>query len=251
MKKPHSYIICTTPRSGSTLLCDLLADTGVAGRPDSFFRRESLHWWANYLNVTAANWRNEHEFDRSYLSAVHQHGTDGTPVFGMRLMWESVAGLSQRLEFFYPGLPNDNARFQSAFGSISYLHLSRNDKVAQAVSLLKAEQTGLWHVSTDGTERERLKPGQNPVYDAHSLSKLVASLEEQDAAWVNWFAQQEVDPVSITYEALSTKPQDILATVLSALGLDPTIAETAKPGTAKLADSESREWVTRFRTEKI
>jgi LPS sulfotransferase NodH len=30
------YPICTTPRSGSTLLSELLAATGVAGRPKEF-----------------------------------------------------------------------------------------------------------------------------------------------------------------------------------------------------------------------
>ena len=166
-------------------------------------------------------------------------------------MWESVADLSDRFASFYPDLPNDNARFQSAFGSPLYLHLSRNDKIAQAASLLKAEQSGLWHVFADGTERERLKPEQTPVYDSRALSELVATLEDDDSAWTRWFTQQKVKPVCITYETLSAKPQGVLATVLSALGLDSSIAATVKPVTAKLADNETREWVTRYRKEKV
>ena len=34
---PPSYLVCATERSGSTLLCELLAGTGVAGRPEEFF----------------------------------------------------------------------------------------------------------------------------------------------------------------------------------------------------------------------
>lgn len=37
------YIICATPRTGSTLLRDLLASTRAAGGPDSFFMREIDH----------------------------------------------------------------------------------------------------------------------------------------------------------------------------------------------------------------
>ena len=33
---------------------------------------------------------------------------------------------------------------------------SRENKLAQAVSLIKAEQTGLWHIAPDGTELERV-----------------------------------------------------------------------------------------------
>ena len=32
-----SYLVCATPRSGSTLLCKTLAETGVAGDPEEFF----------------------------------------------------------------------------------------------------------------------------------------------------------------------------------------------------------------------
>ena len=231
-------------------MCDLLAETGVAGRPESFFRRQSIPWWAHHFNVSVAEWGVEHEFDRSYLAAVQQQGSGGTQVFGMRLMWESVGDLSKRLESLYPGQPSDSARFRLAFGPPVYVHLSREDKVAQAVSRLKAEQTGLWHVATDGTERERLKPGQAPVYDAQGLAEQLAELERHDAAWASWFARQKIQPMRITYEALSTEPQAVLGTVLSALGLDSSIAGTVGPRTAKLADSESCEWATRFRGER-
>ena len=33
----RSYVICTTARSGSNLVCDYLAKTGRLGRPTEFF----------------------------------------------------------------------------------------------------------------------------------------------------------------------------------------------------------------------
>src|SRR3954447_11167479 len=32
-----AYLVCATPRSGSTLLCELLKSTGLAGRPAEYF----------------------------------------------------------------------------------------------------------------------------------------------------------------------------------------------------------------------
>src|SRR3954453_9642741 len=32
-----SYLICATPRSGSTLLCEALLNTGLAGNPKEYF----------------------------------------------------------------------------------------------------------------------------------------------------------------------------------------------------------------------
>ena len=33
----RSYLVCATPRSGSTLVCKALRATGVAGRPEEYF----------------------------------------------------------------------------------------------------------------------------------------------------------------------------------------------------------------------
>jgi LPS sulfotransferase NodH len=37
-----SYLVCATRRSGSTLLCELLKDTGVAGRLEEYFEARSV-----------------------------------------------------------------------------------------------------------------------------------------------------------------------------------------------------------------
>lgn len=245
----QSYVICATPRSGSTLLCDLLADTGVAGRPASYFRRQSISHWARHLSVPANGEARGPDFERAYLEAVRGEGTSGTNVFGLRLMCESVDELSKLLDRLYPGLPGDADRFESAFGSTFYVHLSRQDKVAQAVSRLKAMQTGLWHVATDGSERERTMPPQEATYDADRIAEYVVELEAQDEAWTRWFVHNRIEPLRVTYEALSRAPETTLVNVLSALGLDPSIAATIEPRTAKLANSENRDWISRFRAE--
>ena len=68
----------------------------------------------------------------------------------------------------------------------------------QVVSLFKAEQSGLWHKNKDGTERERLKQGRTPVYDYEMINNLVIELSEQDSAWIRWFADQSINPITIT-----------------------------------------------------
>lgn len=247
MEHRHAYIICATPRSGTTLLTDLLTDTGVAGQPDSFFRTASMRsWWARELRVSVAGWEGEVRFDRAFLDAVVKQGTAHTSLFGMRVMWRDFPNLLERLRILFPNLASDKARIQAAFGLTHYIHLTRQDKVAQAISLLKADQSGLWHLHADGSERERVKPNQEPVYDPQVLAEQVAAYEQHDAAWLNWFAAQNIEPTRITYEGLAANPQATLATVLTAVGQDPIIAKTVRPRTTKLANRESREWAARF-----
>jgi LPS sulfotransferase NodH len=135
-------------------------------------------------------------------------------------MWSSVVELSARLSDIQPDMLDDAARFDLAFCKPLYIHLSRHDKVAQAVSLLKAQQGGLWHRAADGTERERLAPPVTLVYDANRLARLVYELETDDAAWNRWFSQFGIEPLRLTYELLAAAPQAVLAQVLSALAPD-------------------------------
>ena len=51
MTPEQSYIICTSPRSGGTLLCTLLTDTGLAGAPESLFYLPEVEDWARRLGV--------------------------------------------------------------------------------------------------------------------------------------------------------------------------------------------------------
>jgi LPS sulfotransferase NodH len=150
----------------------------------------------------------------------------------------------------FPGEANDAARFALAFGTPVYLHLQRADKLAQAISRVRALQTGLWHKSSDGSERERVAPPQPTAYDGAMIAKIVAELEDNEARWNDWFTAQGIEPLQLTYEELAADPRGTLARVLDALGLDPALAERAEVRTSRLADAESAEWMARSRTEQ-
>ena len=247
MPTRSSYVICATPRSGSTLLCDLLAETNAAGKPHSFYRRQSIPNWAARWEIAVPEPADDASLNQAYLTAALAAGRGGTGVFGVRLMWESVAELSARLDALFPGLSDEGSRFDRAFGDPIYVHLSRQDKAAQAVSRLRAEQSGLWHRAADGAERERTSAPGVSAYDEDRLVRLWNELEMDDAAWTSWFAAQRLAPLRLTYEAMSAAPHLAVVDVLTALGVDPRLAGAAAPRTAKLADELSREWTDRLR----
>jgi LPS sulfotransferase NodH len=241
-----SYIICGTPRTGSTLLCDLLASTGRAGNPDSFYGRKFMPDWAAAWRLADPATMSERDYAIAYLDAAMRVGRAETPIFGLRLMRENLDELSEILDLIYPGLQSDTARFEKAFGKILYIHLFRENKLEQAISYVKAEQTGLWHIAPDGTEIERLAPPQDPHYDFARLKSEVERLEAYDAAWLGWFAAQDITPLRIGYETLSADPAASLARICQALGIPPPNRADVKPGVAKLSDATSREWSRRY-----
>lgn len=246
----RSYMICTVPRSGSTLLCGLLAATNTAGYPDSHFHASSLDDWLNDYGLKQAEYASTAECLRAVFKSAVARGKGDTGVFGLRMQRGSFGHFMQQLALVFPDRMSDVERIEKAFGSTLYIHLSRADRLDQAISRLRAEQTGLWHRNADGTELERLGPPQEVRYDATAIKRHMAVFAAQDEAWERWFEREGIEPLCITYDALSKDPKRVLAQVLSTLSLDPTIARAVVAPTAKLADSLSRAWRDRFESER-
>jgi len=249
MAKYQSYVICTSPRSGSTLLCKLLAATGISGNPNSYFHNPSIEDWTRSLDLAPDQGTPERDVLRAVFDAVRARGTDHTGIFGLRVQRKSFDFLIQRMNVLYPGLGDDAERFQVAFGNTLFIHLTRSNKLEQAISLVKATQTGLWHKAPDGTELERASSPKEPVYDADEIALHLANLTALDEDWKNWFANEKIDPFHISYDALSANPAGELARILEALELDPAAAKGISPGVGKLADSTNRNWLARFLAE--
>jgi trehalose 2-sulfotransferase len=242
--RPSALVICATPRSGTTLLCDLLTDTGVTGRPDSFYRAQSIAEFADYFGVADGP-----DFERRYLAAILAEGCGSTDLFSIRVMWPSLSEIATTLAVLFPDALTDADRIAAAFGTPLYVHVSRQDKLAQAISRSKAEQSGLWHRNADGSERERVRPATEPVYDAARINDFIAETAAHETSWRNWFAAQGITSIELTYEELSADPQAEVARLVTALGRDPAVTSGIQPRTARLADAESTEWAARFRAE--
>lgn len=249
MARYDSYVICTAPRSGSTLLCKLLAATGVSGNPGSHFHEPSISDWLDYFDLAPGSSLTEREVLAEIFRAAVSKGSLATGMFGLRLQRHSFDFFAQKLAILHAGLSSDAERFQAAFGRTLFVHLTRGDKVEQAVSYVKARQTGLWHAAPDGTELERLSPPQEPAYDAGEIRARFEEVTTYDDDWAGWFVTERIDPLRISYESLSTDPIGTLQRMLDRLGLDREAAADVSPGVAKLADRTSRDWVARFRSE--
>jgi LPS sulfotransferase NodH len=243
-------MICTAPRSGSTLLCGLLAATNTAGNPDSHFHSSSLAEWMDDYGLRHSDYASHEAALRAVFEAALVRGKGNTGVFGLRLQRDSFDYFMQQLKLLLPGLMTDLERIEKAFGPTLFVHLSRPDRLGQAISRVRAEQSGLWHRNSDGSEMERLAPPQKERYDASSIKYYMAAHSALDEAWEEWFEREALRPLRINYETLSKEPKRVLAQVLSVLGLDPTQAQAVEIPTAKLGDALSREWRARFESER-
>lgn len=240
----HTYLLCTAPRSGSTMLCGMLAATGAAGAPQSYFHQPDQASWARDLGLPAGAPLTD------IIAAVQATQSGG--ITGIRLQQHSFAYLMDRLSGYGA---TDPERITAAFGPTRYIWLRRGDKVAQAISLLRAEQTGLWHRNADGTDLERLTPSRQDGYNADAITAQIKAFETADRTWRSWFADHGIVPHALTYETLSDAPRSTLAALLAFLGLDPAQTQ-AHAGrvtipTKRLADATSDEWSKQYRADVL
>jgi len=253
MTRPdRSYLVCANQRSGSTLLCRALSDTGLAGHPDEYFLDgppgafpPDWGMWEDGLYATqhggVAN-------RREYLDLVYRIGTTPNGLFGAKLMFNNVEWFVRRLDELdeFAGLSRAQM-FQAVFPQLRVVHLVRRDVVRQAVSWMRASQDGVWVVSDD----EPASPTGEPEYDASFIAGLVGLLEAGERGWHELYGELGVEPYEVVYEDLVTADgyETAIRGVLRHLGVDDSVAIPPQR-TTRQADALNDEWAERFLAER-
>lgn len=245
----EAYIICTSPRSGSTLLCRMLEATGCCGVPDSHFHEASVAAWLADHSAPLEGYTTDLDALRTAIRAGQTSGTGDTGTFGLRLQSHSFLFFMDQLRLLNPCEDTDASRITAAFGQTRFIHLSRASKLEQAISYLKARQTGLWHRAPDGSEIERLSAPRPIEYSRDAIAALIAEFEAYDRDWNRWFAGEGIAPLRVGYEALAATPRSVLAEVLTFLGLSGELALEAAIPVARLSDEVNRDWALRYCAE--
>lgn len=240
MSSVDTYLLCATPRTGSTLLCELLASTGIAGKPESWFREPDLH-------TRARNWGMHIESDgsfcyRDFLDAAILAGTTHNGVFGARIMWGTMDSVVQHLrDTNHDSLGTDCEVLSRVFGPTHFMYLQREDIVAQAVSWAKAEQTNTW------LKTEKIPTEREVHFDFETIDRYVKTVQQHNAAWTDWFETQDLTPLSLHYEDLVADAASETRSILVGLGLDPAEGRSPVARSYLQGDAINEEWIERYR----
>ena len=231
------------------MLCKLLAATKIAGNPGSHFHEPSLSAWRAYYNLQDDSYPTDEDALAAIFASAFEVGKGETDVFGLRLQRDSFAFFVDQLTLLHPTLSSDRERMEAVFGPTQLIYLKRENHLDQAISRLRAQQTGLWHIRADGSDLERLEPEHTGGYERQKIEAYVQQSIAQNEEWSRWFAEMTIAPLVITYSELSRNPQATLSKVLAHIGLDQSVADTVPVQTRKLADETNLAWRSRFIAE--
>jgi trehalose 2-sulfotransferase len=268
-----SYLIASTPRSGSTLLCEALRNTGIAGRPEEYYQhrrktglprrpreyfeddgaetQEIVDILGDYTRVddelTLYDPRRFPSY-RSYLDWTIEEATTPNGVFGAKVMWGYFNGFVDSLRDLLGNavLPTRKVLEQSFPNLNGWVFVSRRDKVRQAVSLWKAIQTWTW--SRDSSDGHLVKHDLRYSYDA--IAHLTRQLEDQDAEWLSFFGESGIAPFPVVYEDFVERYEGTAIDILHHLGIEVTPdMGFGERRMTRQADELSEHWVGRYHRE--
>ena len=236
------YVICTIPRSGSNLLTDGLRDTRRAGMPKQFFLPKAESRYAAEIGIDpGADYV-------AYVRGVVNTKTTHNEVFGFKLMSWYLDEFLTRLRERH-GLGNsatgDLELLRKAFPRLRFVRIVRRHKLRQALSTVRALQTGLWKVQKGkNTLRE-------PEFDPDLIEQSLHEAERQERIWDDFFRHIGVKPFTVEYEELCQNYEPTIRAVLSFLKIRlPASARVGPPVTTRQADEISQMWEERFLTER-
>lgn len=188
-QQTRSYLICATPRSGSTLLCEALRNTGLAGNPDEYFGPMHVERW-NEAWKTGSK--------REYLKKVSVHGSGKNGVLGikvMRVYWRNVIEFLQEAQKSIEH--SESTLLSQCFPNLKYIWITRRDKVRQAISWMKFIQGAAWY-----WESEIPQEIDGLEFRPEVIKDFILSTTIQETAWQEFFRKAKIEPYIVVYEDL-------------------------------------------------
>lgn len=156
-------------------------------------------------------------------------------------MWGTLDEMIAKLGAVHPDLVGADLKLLTrAFGHTRFIHLSREDTAAQAVSWARAEQTNFWQ------HGDNPLPRHEPRFDFDQIHNLVQTIDEHNAAWQHWFSAFDVQPHLVRYENLTTDMSSAVHGILDFLGLPPLADRTLTPTHDRQADQLNNDWIARY-----
>ncbi|MBT9314779.1 Stf0 family sulfotransferase [Leptothoe spongobia] len=190
-----SIIICSTGRSGSTLLSRTLSSLGYFGKPIEFFRFDML---ADNGVTTSAT-----ELYR-YLGQVYPLGTTPNQVFSAKLHWDHLRKLLQ-IARTDPVLKSQSEIeiLSQLFPNPIFIFIRRNDLSRQAISMEIGRQTGVYLILKE-QDKKPPQDKQRLFFRPLNIYRYKQGLQQRNQNWRSLFHRNHMSFLEVVYEDLVT-----------------------------------------------
>jgi LPS sulfotransferase NodH len=227
------YAILCTPRSGSTMLADLLTSTGTCGHPKEHLRGPAVGL-LEHTRFDLCRWV------KSLLSA----GSTPNGMFGTKL----ISHFFLKAQTAQTGATW--ARLQQLCPSPRLILLYRRDRVQQAISAYVARETTIYFAPTPALQAQRDAALQTLRYDFAQIERLYRFFQNQEARLRTVIRQSGLATLHVDYEDLLTDQTATLERILRFLEVPvPEQLDSFRSTVVKLRDERTEALANRFRED--
>jgi len=235
-----TLLIAFTMRCGSNFLCEHLRANGI-GNPLEYFQYPfgvANRQFYDDLGVDYGDFT-------GFLDALIENKSVND-IFSVKIAWghknafldaiKKIDSSIDSLEDFFPG-----AR---------WLFLRRHDKVAQAISLWKAQKTGVWVAKNSS-----MPVKEKPEYKFFEILDSLMHILVEDLFWERYFYERKIDPLTLYYEDYEQNVKNAVLMVARYLGVSEQLRLSEPNDIAsvdaivKQRDSYSEEIYRRFKSD--
>jgi len=213
-----AMVILSTPRSGSTLLCELLRINDGCLAHEYFQPHQ-------YLPIAANRWGalNGRILDEAaFVDGLVRHRTMDNGWLGINLHGSHLRYFT-RMEPHFRGV------------RMHFVHLVRNDPIAQAVSFEMAVQTGQW--SSEFEQRSA------PRYTFAGIMRRMRLIQNQNALIQSFLLARGGPFQTVTYEDLVDKTEETLSQFPC---IAPGSTLCVEPTLRRQSNSATTDWKRKF-----
>jgi LPS sulfotransferase NodH len=207
--------LCFSNRCGSNYLADLLASTGELN-----LASEAMNWDETIRVCDENAIYSFHE----YLYGIARHN--------MRSGW-----FLTKLSTFYLPLLRETGLLPRCFAGARFIHVRREDRLAQAISLEIALQTEQW--ASD--QAVAIAPGALQ-FRPEKIAEHVAEIARQNREFAELFALNGIAATTVRYEDLVADPAGTVAGLAPVFGLERLAADLSRVRLVKQAGAINRDW---------
>jgi len=222
IRAERGYAVCTTGRSGSNVLCQYLASTGLLGRPREYFNAAARRMYDHPDYPDERGRQIEH---------VLTTGATANGIYGIKV---------------FPGhfdLVAETLAWPRLLPDLRFLLLQRHDLLGQAISSLRESQTGQW--------RSTMPVQGTPSYDGDRIHECLRGIVRDYARWELFFARNGIEPTRVAYETLVDDPQACVDDIAAVFGLRGRTPIDMGQVTLQIQrDALTAEWRARFLAER-
>lgn len=211
-------ILLSTPRSGSTLLCELI-------RENHGYTAHEYFQPFQYMPLLADRWNchSDGTIDgAAYIRALRRHRTHKNGWLGINLHGNHLPYFSS-IERYLGDL------------RVHYVRLRREDQIAQAVSFEIAMQSRRWSNHFDSKAQAK--------YSFRRTLRMLEVIRNQNTVIQSFLAERRVPYRDLTYECLVARPEE---TLRSLPGIPPDHLLSVTPRLCRQANGQSEEWTRKF-----